>query len=177
MNKCRMRFWCIVYGLLVCIMLCSCAGRISASDAEKRFESVFSESGSLPASYVSHHIDKDTEKLVIVVTDDRETAKRRYIDLIGENYSERIEFDKHELSRSELMRISEQAGSYIKAKGYEYTGGSFAETGNIISFYVNDENKAACALANELSDKFGIRVIIEIGGDVELMSGLEQDQG
>ncbi len=142
---------------------------MNARDAERRFENVFPDGGSMPPNYVEHYIDNDSEKLIIVVTDDRKDIRQYYIDLIGENYSEYVGFDKHELAYEELVRISEEAVSYLNSEGYKCSEVTFSEIGNIIALYVNDENKGACGLADELSEKYGIWVLIEIGGDVELV--------
>ena len=158
----------IAAALLVCVALCVCGCEKTASGAEKRFEEVFADAGSLPANYVDRRIEGDPEKLVIVVTDDRPSAKQRYVELLGEEYADLIGFEKYELSEAELGQVIDEIGAYLNARGFEYNT-IHASEGNIILFGVNDENKDACDLADEISSSFGVQVIIEITPDVELV--------
>ena len=152
--------------LTFCILLCSCGRCIDAADAEKRFSEVFADVSRLPASYASHRVDEDSGKFVIAVTDDRRVIKEQYIAALGEEYSDVIEFEKHELSEAELWRITDDAENYIKSKGYTLIGANISVTGNIINIQVDDASVGACALSDEISEKYGVRVIIECGGTI-----------
>ena len=149
--------------------MCVCGCEKTAASAEKRFAEVFAEAGSLPASYVDRRVEGEPEKLVIVVTDDRPSAKRRYVELLGEEYADLIGFEKYELSEAELQQVTDEIGSYLNARGFKYNT-IHTSKGNIVLFGVNEANKAAVDLADEISASFGIHVIIEIAGDVELVS-------
>lgn len=159
----------IAFVLLVCIVLCVCGCEKTASSAEKRFAEVFADAASLPAGYFDRRIDGEPEKLVIVVTDDRASVKQRYVELLGEEYADLIVLEKHELSDAELGSLIDEIGSYLNARGFKYNTISTSE-GNIIQFGVNEANREACNLADEISESFGVHVIIEIVGDIELVS-------
>ncbi len=159
----------IAFALLVCIALCVGGCEKTASSAEKRFAEVFADAASLPAGYFDRRIDGEPEKLVIVVTDDRASVKQRYVELLGEEYADLIVLEKHELSDAELGSLIDEIGSYLKARGFKYNAFSKSE-GNIIHFGVNEANREACNLADEISESFGVHVIIEIMGDIELLS-------
>ena len=155
--------------LLVCVAFAACGCGKTASSAEKRFAEVFAEVGSLPANYVGRRVDDGTEKLVIVVTDDRPDVKRNYVELLGDEYADLIELEKHELSESELGQLADEIISYLNARGYACNSFGTAE-GNVISVGVNEKNRDACVLADEISKSFGVHVIIEVMSDVELVS-------
>lgn len=159
----------VAAALLVCVALCACGCEKTASSAEKRFAEVFADAASLPAGYFDRRIDGEPEKLVIVVADDRASVKQRYIELLGEEYADLIVLEKHELSDAELGSLIDEIGSYLNARGFKYNAINTSE-GNVVQFGVNEANREACNLADEISESFGVHVIIEIAGDVELLS-------
>ena len=160
----------LIAALLVCVALCACGCEKTAASAEKRFAKLVSEGAQLPASYVDRRVDGETNKLVISVTDMRPSATGRYVELLGEEYADLLEFEVYELSQEELGEIFDEIGSYLNARGFKYNTIQSSE-GNIILFGVNEANKGACDLAGEISASFGVHVIIEVTGDVELVSG------
>ena len=111
-----------------------------------------------PEDYAGAYIDGG--HLVLLLTNTSEEATEKYRNWAGE-YSSCLTFKKVKYSYHELSEKLDPIVKKLKEDGYEVTSAAVSETENAISIGLfKCESAEASKLAKNLSEAFGVRVLV-----------------